>query len=277
MNGQLQFAIDQWGLSNLRPIYEREQSAVWSAESDRFGSVILKWNSTGQLESEYRMLSRLQGKGCCKVYSYDQDLGLLLEERVLPGTVLREETSLEKRVEVLASVFREIHVPQQEGETYLDWLNKAQAFCESSDVSDELTRLAGQAREICVELFEKYPERVLLHEDLHHDNLLLRSDGSYAVIDPKGVIGPEILDLPRFLLNEANFDDDPAHMERAIRLVSQAAAIRRRICGRHCSWKLCWQPCGVWRMVCRFRIGGWNWPDLEMRDNQCTSKQNDWN
>ena len=99
--------------------------------------------------------------------------------------------------------------------------NKAHAFCESQNVSDVLTRLAGQARDICAELFEKYPERVLLHGDLHHDNLLLRSDGSYGVIDPKGVIGPEILDLPRFLLNEADFGDS-SHMERAIRLVSQA-------------------------------------------------------
>jgi len=222
MNGQLQFAIDQWNLSNLRPIYERDQSAVWSAESENFGPVVLKWNSTGQLESEYRMLSRLQGRGCCKVYWYDRDQGLLLEERVLPGTVLREETSLEKRVEVLASVFREIHLPQQGGETYLDWLNKAYAFCESQNVSDELTRLSAQARDICAELFDQYSERVLLHGDLHHDNLLLRADGSYAVIDPKGIIGPEILDLPRFLLNEADMSDDPAHMKRAIRLVSQA-------------------------------------------------------
>lgn len=222
MNEQLQFAIDQWNLSNLRPIYEREQSAVWSCESERYGPVVLKWNSTGQLESEYQMLSRLQGRGCCRVYWYDRDQGLLLEERILPGTVLREERSLEKRIEVLASVFREIHLPQQEGEMYLDWLNKAHAFCESQNVADELTRLAVQARDICAKLFEKYPERVLLHGDLHHDNQLLRADGSYAVIDPKGVIGPEILDLPRFLLNEADISDDPAHMERVIHLLSQA-------------------------------------------------------
>ena len=222
MNRLIQFAIDQWGLSNLRPIYEREKSAVWSTESDHFGPVVLKWNSTGQLDSEYRMLARLQGRECCKVYGYDKDRGLLLEERILPGTVLREEPSLEKRVEVLASVFRKIHLPQQDGETYLDWLNKACAFCESPDVFDDLSRLAGQARDICVELFDQYPERVLLHGDLHHDNLLRRADGSYTVIDPKGVIGPEILDLPRFLLNESDMSDDPTHMERATSLVSRA-------------------------------------------------------
>lgn len=222
MNEQLQLAIDQWNLNNLQNIYERTQSAVWFCASESFGPVVLKWNSTGQLDSEYRMLSQLLGRGCCKVYGYDKERGLLLEERILPGTVLREEQNLQKRVEVLASVFREIHLPQPEGETYLDWLNKSHAFCVSQNLSAELTPLSAQAREICVELFEKYPERVLLHGDLHHDNLLLRADGSYAVIDPKGIVGPEILDLPRFLLNEVDMSDDPAHTERAIRLVSRS-------------------------------------------------------
>ena len=216
----IQYAGGAWGLSNLCPIYERERSAVWSAESDRFGSVILKRNSDGQLASEYRMLKKLQGRRCCQVFEYDEARGLLLEERILPGTVLRQEPSLEKRIEALASVFPEIHVPQQEGETYLDWLDKACAFCESHEVPGDLNDMAKQARDICAELFEKYPERVLLHGDLHHDNLLLRADECYAVIDPKGVVGPAILDLPRFLLNERDMSDDPAHMERASHLIS---------------------------------------------------------
>lgn len=222
MNGQIQYAAEQWSLNKLQCIYKREGVAVWFGESERFGSVVLKWNSTGQLDAEYRMLCCLQGRPCCTVYGYDKDRGLLLEERILPGTVLREERSIEKRVEVLASVFREIHLPLQEGETYLDWLEKACSFCEHQKVPEHLFRLAVQARDICAGFFEKYPERVLLHGDLHHDNLLCRADGSYAVIDPKGVIGPEILDLPRFLLNEVNFGDDSTHMEQAISLVSRA-------------------------------------------------------
>lgn len=221
MTVQIQFAIERWKLRNLEPIYERERSGVWAGESERFGPVVLKWNSTGQLDSEYRMLSRLQGRGCCKIYEYDEARGLLLEERILPGTVLRQEQCLEQRVEALASVFREIHLSQQEGESYLGWLEKACAFCESHDVSPELSRMIRKARNICAELFEKYPERVLLHGDLHHDNLLMRADGSYAMIDPKGIVGPEILDLPRFLLNETDFGNGPAHMDRAIQLVSQ--------------------------------------------------------
>ena len=221
MNEHKEYATNRWNLYEFQTVYEREQSAVWYCQSANFGSVVLKWNSTGQLDSEYRMLSRLQGGACCKVYGYDKERGLLLEERILPGTVLREETSLEKRVAVLASVFREIHLPQDDGETYLDWLDRVRAFCGSDDVPGDLARLAQRAREICAGLFEKYPERVLLHGDLHHDNLLCKTDESYAVIDPKGVVGPEILDLPRFLLNEGDFGDSD-HMGKVISLVSQA-------------------------------------------------------
>ena len=222
MNAMIQYALRQWGLHNIQAVYERDQAGIWFCESEQFGPVVLKWNSTGLLDSEYRMLSCMQGRGGDRVYGYDRDRGLLLEERILPGTVLREESLLEKRVEVLARVFREIHLPQREGETYLDWLDGACAFCIAHEVPGELPRMARKARDVCAGLFEKYPERVLLHGDLHHDNLLRRADGSYAVIDPKGVIGPEILDLPRFLLNEADLGDAPAHMERAIALVSQA-------------------------------------------------------
>ena len=84
-----------------------------------------------------------------------------------------------------------------------------------------------QAYDCCAYLFDKYPERVLLHGDLHHDNMLLRPDGSYAMIDPKGVIGPAILDLPRFLLNELfpNMPAEPiSHMKKAIQLICDKCA-----------------------------------------------------
>ena len=60
-----------------------------------------------------------------------------------------------------------------------------------------------------------------MHGDLHHDNILLRKDGSYAMIDPKGVAGPEILDLPRYIMNEID------------RLIS---------------WRLCWGMSGALKM-----------------------------
>ena len=129
---------------------------------------------------------------------------------------------VEQRVELPYFCFRKIHVLQQEGETYLDWLKKSCVFCDSHEVFHDLSLMAKQSLDICAELFEKYTERVMLHGDLYHDNLLRRANGCYTAIDPKGVIGPEIMDLAWFLRNEEDMSDDPAHIEKVISWVSQA-------------------------------------------------------
>jgi streptomycin 6-kinase len=42
---------------------------------------------------------------------------------------------------------------------------------------------------------------VLLHGDLHHDNILRGRDGQWLVIDPQGVAGPAFLEAGRFIQN----------------------------------------------------------------------------
>lgn len=46
------------------------------------------------------------------------------------------------------------------------------AYWIRNQVPAEFLGMARKSGEICEELFRKYPERMLLHGDLHHDNLL---------------------------------------------------------------------------------------------------------
>ena len=231
-------------LTRKMPIYENEYKSIYTGQSKEFGPVVLK-NDTNisQLKSEYHMLAKLNGNHSCKVYAFDKDKGQLLEERILPGTKLREEASLEKRLDAFAEVFEAIHIAvvedsavstaenkllRRKTETYVDWLEKVYAFCEErtqedgqdKDAESILWRTrAKEAHTIALKLFEKYTDRVLLHGDLHHDNLLLRADGGYVFVDPKGVIGPEIFDLPRFILNELDTEyteSDVEHIHKVI-------------------------------------------------------------
>ena len=197
------------------------------------------------------MLAKLNGHHSCRVYAFNEDKGQLLEERILPGTKLRDEKSLEKRLDAFADVFEAIHIDVVEdseartGEhkllrrgmpTYIDWLEEASEFCENElwKSGESIAEENGDGGEndltiwnqrilraiaIARELFEKYPDRVLLHGDLHHDNLLLREDGDYVFVDPKGVVGPKIFDLPRFILNELDTryqESDVEHIENVI-------------------------------------------------------------
>ena len=252
----LDHAVTRWSLTDVKPVYEHSTKAVYTAVSALYGPVILKIDlNHAQLASEYRMLSAMQGKHCCQIYDFDEEQGLLLEERILPGNVLRELEHLEERIDAFCHVFAALHssdtvsvshdtgpglaTAAADGTTtpagpesntashhpsYLDWLTRIRTFSETHPIDGRLREMTGQAYDFCAYLFEKYPEHVLLHGDLHHDNMLLRTDGSYAMIDPKGVIGPAILDLPRFLLNELfpNMPAEPiSHMEKAIRMISK--------------------------------------------------------
>lgn len=225
MKEALSHAIERWKLDDMEVIYEQSAKCVYSAGSKEFGPVILKADQDKlRLQSEYRMLVRLSGHDSCKVYAFDESDGILLEERIIPGTVLRSEVSLEKRIQAFLRVFHEIHVPERSGTTYLNWLEQIHAYCAGHQGAEEM---AARAHRICKEIFEKYPDRVLLHGDLHHDNLLQRRDGSYAIIDPKGVVGPAILDMPRFMLNELDTSHScphEQHVEEVIRLLGEKTA-----------------------------------------------------
>ena len=77
------------------------------------------------------------------------------------------------------------------------------------------------AESICRSLCDKYPNQLLLHGDLHHDNILLDTNKRYRIIDPKGVAGDSIFDIPRFILNEFddlddNFTKKFAHITRTL-------------------------------------------------------------
>lgn len=228
MKEKLYLAIKQWNLTEPEAIYENTSKAVYSAYSAKFGPVILKINQDILgLYEEYAMLHKLNGTGCCRVFAYDEKNGILLEERLIPGTVLRKEESLSKRVQVLYTIFSQIHQEAEQGTkapSYLNWLENIYQFCIQNKIDAELLRKAELARDICIEMFEKYPERMLLHGDLHHDNILKRSDGTYAMIDPKGVVGPRILDLPRFIMNEIDTthgDSDEKHMQEVEHMISE--------------------------------------------------------
>ena len=229
-------AAARWELTDPEVLCLHASKAVLSANSRHFGPVILKLDRNRiQLRSEYEMLARLDGRGSCKAYAFDESGGLLLEERILPGAVLRREPSMEIRIDALFRVFRDIHVRGECRESYLDWLEEICQFCRDRQVPGELRDKAFQARDICGEIFAKYPERVVLHGDLHHDNLLRRTDGSYAMTDPKGVLGPEILDLPRFLLNELDTphaDPDERHLETVIHRMAERFGYSRGDLGR---------------------------------------------
>ena len=107
---------------------------------------------------------------------------------------------------------------------YSDWIENA-----VRTVRDDHNPSAAfrNAMDTAVRLYAEVHDsgRYLLHGDLHHDNILLDSDGGWKVIDPQGVIGPAILECGRFIQNHVIDDDGVLDREKAGATIRHVAKV----------------------------------------------------
>ena len=123
----------------------------------------------------------------------------LLMQRVKPGTTYRAQPG------ELPTLFDTLPRLMDSGDdfpTYGDWLRDAfatlgQKFGEQHALYADTVRATRDYRDICA----RYPGRWLLHGDLHHENILKDDIHGFVAIDPKGVVGPKVMECGRFLHN----------------------------------------------------------------------------
>lgn len=202
---------DKWNLTSFQLIPSYSANLVFKCYSDNLGNVVLKIGNPAleEIRKEFYTLSEYNGKRFCKVLKDDIKNGVILEERVQPGQPLRAEKSLDKRLAIFCSLYKGLHIPPTQEDiypTYIEWVDRITDYMSRRNDCQELYGHMKKAREICSSLSALYSQKVLLHGDFHHDNILLGKDSEYVIIDPKGVIGDPVFDVPRFILNE--FDDE---------------------------------------------------------------------
>jgi streptomycin 6-kinase len=120
------------------------------------------------------------GHGTVRVLEIDRPRGALLLERALPGTHLRAlwPDDEEAATAAAAGVMRALWRPPELGHrfpTVQHW----------GRLLEPGSRATGVFRELC----DSMDEPVVLHGDLHHDNVLRSGYDNWVAIDPKGVVG----------------------------------------------------------------------------------------
>lgn len=198
---------DQWGLTSFQFIPSYSANIVFICYSEKFGGTVLKIGnlSFGEIVTEFSTLCQYNGRRFCKVFEADIENGVILEECVQPGYPLRDESSLDKRLSVFSSLYKGLHITPARAEiypTYTEWVGRITEYMSKRQDCKELYLYMKKAKDICLSVSALYSRKMLLHGDFHHDNILLGNDGEYIIIDPKGVIGDPVFDVPRFILNE---------------------------------------------------------------------------
>ncbi|MFH1569692.1 MAG: aminoglycoside phosphotransferase family protein [Gemmatimonadota bacterium] len=178
-----------------------------------------------ELFTEMEALGLYGGRGAVELLACDRDLGALLLRRALPGTMLWELGDDAEETRIAAEVTARLPVPVPAGcglPRFGDWVADAfRATRTELDPQERMPReLIDAAEAAFAELVAAVPGEVVLHGDLHHENILLDERRGWVAIDPKGAIGPPCLEVGRFLQNQL-----PGHLS----LEARVEAMRQRV------------------------------------------------
>jgi streptomycin 6-kinase len=161
---------------------------------------------TPALRHEAAALQAFDGQGAVRLIDSQVEQGVLLLERAEPGTALTAFHDDRRATSVAAHLMQQIwrRVPIATSlPTISDW---------ASDLRRLRDRFAGKtgpftkplveaAESLFTELLPSQSEPVLLHGDLHHDNILASTRAPWLAIDPKGVVGEPAYEAGAFLRN----------------------------------------------------------------------------
>lgn len=186
-----------------------------------------------ELAKEIRTLIAFTGRGAAKVIEHRDAFGATVLERILPGTPLSAITDDRAATEVFCEVMGRLRRPfvAEEGDfqTMHRWFEAIVRYRNRFGVQGPLPEhWVLRAEETLEELLRTTTETVLIHGDLHHENILQDGEGGWAVIDPKGIIGDIHFETIQYLLNYIDRDGDcDTVLSRRVAMISERLSLDR--------------------------------------------------
>jgi streptomycin 6-kinase len=155
--------------------------------------------TAGHLRDEAAALDAFDGHGAVRVLGRDDERGALLLERAIPGT--RSRSNDEAVVDVMRRLHRE--PPPDCPLPALSTLRRAFVAHMDRFPGDAPVprRLVERANQLFADLDASAERPVVLHGDLHHDNVLAATREPWLAIDPFGIIGDAGFDAGAMLYN----------------------------------------------------------------------------
>lgn len=223
---------DAWSLKVFNPEHKLSFNIILPALCDDGREAILKLGfPSAEFICEIEALKTMQGENIVELIRENADDGVMLLDRIKPGLELtelsRSQIETEGHDDRSTMIVCDIMQPVQKRlidsnvfPHFKDWMRSAFSKYSHRYKDAGPVFLFEYAVSVYNELFGENDQDVLLHGDLHHYNIL-SSDESWKVIDPKGVIGPPILECGAYLRNPIDLMDNP----NPYKIVSRRVAV----------------------------------------------------
>ena len=195
--------LERWGVRSLEITPTHDWAGFGMRGDDH---VVAKW---GDLTARAREAAALRcfGEEAARLLESDDDSGVILVERVLPGDDIAPlaRSDDDAATLVIAELIVRLHADQQvpSGIDLPSLADIGAAFDLPPDprVPDDLR---DRARAVLDDLLADAPADVVLHGDLHHFNVLRarwEDPPAWRCIDPHGWIGDPVFEVAAMLAN----------------------------------------------------------------------------
>ena len=198
-------ASRRWDLTLGKPFLLSYNYVCAAKRADGTPAVLKVGVPNNELTSEINTLRLYAGKGACHLYESDPEIGMLLLERLHPGSMLTTLADDDEATRIAADllIITQRPAPAEDGFLSLrGWFDELKelrpAFGGGTGPFPE--KIVTMVEDLLPGLFAEARSSVLLHGDFHHFNILL-SERGWLVIDPKGVVGAPEYEVGPFLVN----------------------------------------------------------------------------
>ncbi len=197
----------RWGLTIGAPFANLSFNYVAPAVRSDGTTVIVKvYALSDEFPLQVEALRLFDGHGMVQFLACEMEDAVLLMECLQPGTTLLLVEDDEQATAIAASVMRQMWRPVSAGHpfpTVFDWgrgfTRLRKHFGGGSGPFPP--RLLEEAETLFAELSASMAEPMLLHGDLHHDNILMATRQPWLAIDPKGLVGEPAYETGALLRN----------------------------------------------------------------------------
>jgi streptomycin 6-kinase len=196
----------RWSL-RLQPAFPLSYNYVAPAVRADGLEVVLKAGVINpELLTEIAALRHYNGRGSVQLLDADPDWGVMLLERIRPGTPLATLTDDERATAIAAEVMQQLWQPPPPDPIFPSVHKWAAGMLRlrahfNGGTGPLPTQLVEQAETLFAELLSSMAEPVLLHGDLHHWNIIAAQRQPWLALDPKGIVGEPAYEVGAFLRN----------------------------------------------------------------------------
>lgn len=195
-----------WSLTVLPPFTLTYNYVAPAIRTDGSNVVIkMGFPKEKEFQTEINALEVFNGEGIEKLLEADRDAGVILIERVMPGIPVSELED-EQATKRIASVINRLHKPVPANNTFISISEWTKDLFSVRDWYNGTTGplpqyLIDKAQSLFTDLIATQATPVLVHGDLHHDNVLSSQRDEWLAIDPKGIIAEPCYETAAMLRN----------------------------------------------------------------------------